>query len=175
MPELNLLPWREQRRQAGLRRLQGLLLGIGLLAALITWVADHLGQQVQRRQAHAYASIRQAVDHSDAQLAQISQLKVERQQVQRSVQALEHLQGKRWMLADLFEQLERAVPEGVYLTTVTRQGTDLQVHGLARSGSLVAQLLRNLSSALGVAEMRQMKAVDEGEAFELSVTMRIEP
>lgn len=175
MPELNLLPWREQRRQAGLRHLQGLLLGVGLLAALITWVADHLGQQAQRRQALAHASIRQAVDRFDAQLAQISQLKIEREQVQHSVQALESLQGNRWSLVDLFEQLERAVPEGVYLTTVTREGAHLHVQGLARSGSLVAQLLRNLSSALGVAEMQQMKAVDEGEAFELSVAMRIGP
>lgn len=175
MPEMNLLPWREQRRQAALRRLQGRLLGVGLLAALITWMADHLGQQAQRRQTLAYASIQQGIERSDLQLARISQLKAEREQVQYNAQTLENLQDKRWLLADFLEQLERAVPEGVYLTTVTRQGTHLQVHGLARSGSLVAQLLRNLSSALGVAQMQQMKAVDEGEAFELSVALRIGP
>ena len=172
MPELNLLPWREQRRQARIRRLQGLLLGVGLLAALITWGADYLARQAQHRQELENASIGQAVDHFDAQLTQISQHKVEREQVQHRLQALEALQGRRWFLVDLFEQLESAVPEGVYLTAVTRQGAHLHIHGLARSGSLVAQLLRNLSSALGEAELQQMKAVDEGEAFELSVTMR---
>ncbi|MEG0861780.1 MAG: PilN domain-containing protein [Pseudomonas sp.] len=175
MPELNLLPWREQRRQAGVRHLQGLVLGVCLLAALITWVTDHLGRQAQQRQMLENAAIQQAVDHFDAQLAQISRHKGEREQVQHRLQTLESLQGRRLFLVDLFEQLERAVPQGVHLTAVSRQGSQLHIHGLARSGSLVAQLLRNLSSALGEAEMQQMKAVDEGEAFELSVAMRIGP
>jgi type IV pilus assembly protein PilN len=173
MPALNLLPWREQRRQAGVRHLQGLLLGVGLLAALITWVTDHLGRQAQHRQMLENASIRQAVERFDAQLTQLSQHKIEREQVQHRLQALEALQGRRLFLVDLLEQLERAVPHGVYLTAVTRQGTHLHLHGVARSSSLVAQLLRNLSSALGEAELQQMKAVDEGEAFELSVAMRV--
>lgn len=175
MPELNLLPWREQRRQAGIRRLQGLLLGVGLLAALITWVVDHLGRQAQHRQMLENALIRQNVDRFDAQLKQLSQHKVEREHVQHKLHALENLQGRRLFLIDLLEQLERAVPQGVYLTAVTRQGAHLHINGLARSSSLVAQLLRNLSSELGEAEMQQMKAVDEGEAFELSVVMRVGP
>jgi type IV pilus assembly protein PilN len=172
MLALNLLPWREQRRQTGIRRLQGLLLGVGVLAALIVWMTDQLGRQVQQRQMREHASIHQAIERLDAQLAQVAQHKVEQAQVERRLQALEHLQGKRSLLVDLFESLERAVPQGVYLTAVTRDGMHLHIHGLARSGSLVAQLLRNLSSVLGEAEMQQMKAVDEGEAFELNVTMR---
>lgn len=172
MPALNLLPWRERSRQAGIRRLQGVLLGVGLLAALTIWLTDHLGRQAQQRQILENASIRQAIERLDARLVQVAQYKVEQEQAQHKLQALEHLQGKRLFLVELFENLERAVPQGVYLTTVTRQGMQLHIQGLARSGSLVAQLLRNLSSGLGVAEMQQMKAVDEGEAFELSVTMR---
>ncbi|WP_422418002.1 PilN domain-containing protein [Pseudomonas sp. GZD-222] len=171
MPALNLLPWREQSRHVGIRRLQGLLLGVGLLAVLIVWVADQLGRQVQQRQMRERTSIHQAIERLDAQLAQVAQLKVEQEQVEHRLQALGHLQGKQLFLLELFESLERAVPQGVYLTAVTREGMHLHIHGLARSGSLVAQLLRNLSSALGEAEMQQMKAVDEGEAFELSVTM----
>ncbi|MGH8380483.1 PilN domain-containing protein [Pseudomonas sp.] len=175
MPGLNLLPWREQQRQAGIRRLQGLLLGVGLMAALITWLTDYLGRQVQHRQMLESASTRQAIERFDAQLTQLSQHTVEQEQIQHRLQALEYLQGKRLFLVDLLVQLERAVPQGVYLTAVTREGTRLHIHGLARSGSLVAQLLRNLSSALGEADMQQMKAVDEGEAFELSVALRGEP
>lgn len=175
MPGLNLLPWREQRRQAGIRRLQLLVCSAGLMAVLVTVLTDYLGRQLQQRQSLENASIQQAIDGLDAQLAQLAQHEVEQQQVKDKLQVLESLHGKRLFLVDLFEQLERAVPQGVQLTAATRQGARLHLHGLAHSGSLVAQLLRNLSCALGKAELQHMKAVDEGEAFELSVALRAEP
>ncbi|PSS56715.1 PilN domain-containing protein [Pseudomonas sp. BBP2017] len=172
MPGLNLLPWREQRRLAGIRRLQLLLCGVGLMAVLVTVLTDYLGRQAQQRQIRENATIQQAIDSLDAQLAQLAQHEVEQQQIRGRLQALESLRGKRLFLVDLLEQLERAVPQGVQLTAATRQGARLHIHGLAHSGSLVAQLLRNLSCALGKTELQQVKAVDEGEAFELSVALR---
>ena len=175
MPGLNLLPWRAQRHQASMRRLQGLLLGTGLLAVLIVGLTDHFLRQAQHRHLLESASIRQAIERFDVQLAQIALHKVEQEQVLQMRQALEHLQGKRHLQVDLLERLERAAPQDVYFTAVTRTGMRLDIRGLARSGSLVAQLLRNLSSAFGEADVQQMKAVDEGEAFELSVALRAEP
>lgn len=175
MLALNLLPWRERQRQAGIRRFQQQLLGVGLLAALMIGLADHWARQAQQRHVLDNASIRQVIERYDAQLAQVEQLKAEEQQVVQTLQKLAHLQGKRFQLIDLFEPLERAVPQGVYLTAVTRQGRRLQIRGLAQSGALVAQLLRNLSAVIGEADLQQVKAVDEGEAFELSVAMRGEP
>ncbi|MGH8439818.1 MAG: PilN domain-containing protein [Pseudomonas sp.] len=169
---MNLLPWREQQLQAGIRRMQLALFGVGLMAVLITVLTDYLGRQVQQRHIVENAAIQQAIDGFDTQLAQVAQHKTEQERIQGRLQALESLQGKRVFLVDLFEQLERAVPPGVQLTALTRQGARLHIHGLAHSGSLVAQLLRNLACALGKAELQQMKAVDEGEAFELSVALR---
>ncbi|AIL64112.1 type IV fimbrial biogenesis protein PilN [Pseudomonas alkylphenolica] len=175
MPGLNLLPWREQQLQAGIRRMQLALFGVGLMAVLVTVLTDYLGRQVQQRHVVEHAAIRLIIDGLDSQLAQVAQHKIEQEQIQDRLQALESLQGKRVFLVDLLEQLERVVPPGVQLTALTRQGARLHVHGLAHSGSLVAQLLRNLSCALVKAELQHMKAVDEGEMFELSVTLRGEP
>ena len=172
MPGLNLLPWREQQLQAGIRRMQLALFGVALMALLVTVLMDRLARQVQQHHAVEIAAIQQAIDGFDDHLAQIAQHKIEQEQIQGRLQALESLQGRRLLLVELLEQLERAVPPGVQLTALTRQGARLHVHGLAHSGSLLAQLLRNLSDALGKAELQQMKAVDEGQAFELSVTLR---
>lgn len=172
MPGLNLLPWRAQRCHAGIRRLQGLLLGVGLLAALIVGLTDHFGRQAQHRHLLESASIQQVIEHFDVQLAQIALGKVEQEQVLQMLQALEHLQSKRHFQVDLLERLEQVLPQDVHFTTVTRTGARLDIRGLAHSGSLVAQLLRNLSSVIGEADVQQMKAVDEGEAFELSVALR---
>lgn len=169
---MNLLPWRERRRQAGIRRLQQLLLGVGLLAALIVGLVDYGARQAQTRHLLESASIRQAIEGFDAQLAQVDGLMAEQEQVAQMFQHLQQLQEGRFLLIDLLEQLERDMPQGVYLTAVARQGMTVQIRGMAQSGALVAQLLRNLTLATGKADLQHIKAVDEGEAFELSVTLR---
>ncbi|MBM3105038.1 PilN domain-containing protein [Pseudomonas sp. P66] len=174
MLELNLLPWREQRRQAAIRRLQVLLLGVGLTAVLATWVMDFLGRGEQHGQALEQASIHQAIEHFDTQLAQMAQYKDMREQIHSYQQVLDTLHDQRLLLVDLFQQLERAVPLGVQLTTVSRQGSRMQISGVAQSAPLVAQLLRNLSDAYRDTHVHQVKAVDEGEAFEMSVALGAE-
>ncbi|MEE1865671.1 PilN domain-containing protein [Pseudomonas auratipiscis] len=175
MLELNLLPWREQRRQAAIRRLQALLLGVGLTAVLATWMMDYLGRRERQGQALEQASIRQDIEHFDSQLLQVARYEDMHAQVHRRREVLDALHEQRLLLVDLFQQLEHAVPLGVRLTTVTREGSRLQILGVAQSASLVAQLLRNLSDVFGGTHVHQVKAVNEGEAFDVSVALGAKP
>ncbi|MEG0247125.1 MAG: PilN domain-containing protein [Pseudomonas sp.] len=142
-----------------------------LLAAVVVLLLEHWGRQAQHRQLLEGASIRQAIEVVDLQLAQLEQYNAERAQVEQQLQVLGHLQGRRWLTVERLEQLERATPHGIYLTGMNQQGARLHIQGVAQSSALVAQLLRNLSSAIGEAEMQHIKAEDEGEAFELSVAL----
>ncbi|TDF84981.1 PilN domain-containing protein [Pseudomonas sp. H9] len=172
MPELNLLPWREHQCRADIRRLQRRLVIVGLMAVLTVGLTDYWGRQTLHRQWLEAAALHQAGEQLDGQLAKVVEHSAEQEQVQQRLQTLEQLQGQRLFLVELFAQLERALPEGVYLTAVTREGERLYIQGLADSGALVAHLLRGLSSGLGEATLQQVNAVDEGEAFDISVTMR---
>ena len=175
MPGLNLLPWREYQRRAEIRRLSVRLAAVGLLALWGVWFADHLARQAQQRQGLENASLQQAIGQLDAQLAKSAQHGVEREQVQQHQQAFERLQGQRFLLFELFEQLEEVVPEGMYLTAVTREGERLHIQGVASAGALVAHLLRGLSGTFAQVMLQQTHAVDDGEAFEVSVVMRAKP
>lgn len=172
MQGLNLLPWRERQRRVAIRRLQAQLLGVGLAAVLMVWFIDAMGRKAEHRQQLDKASVQQALDVLDGQLAQLARQQIEHSQVERQLGGLTVLQGKRWALVDLFERVQRAVPQHVYLTALTHHDERLNLHGVARSGALVAQLMRNLADEVGVTDMQQLKAVDEGEAFELSVALR---
>lgn len=172
MQGLNLLPWRERQRQVSTRRLQAQLLGVGLAAVLMVWFIDVQARQVEHRQRLDKASVQQALDELDGQLAQLARQQIELSQVEQQLGGLTVLQGRRWALVDLFERVQRAVPQGVYLTALTQHGERLNLHGVAHSGALVAQLMRKLADEVGVADMHQLKAVDEGEVFELNVVLR---
>lgn len=175
MPEMNLLPWRERRRQLRIRRLQGWMLGMVLIALLVIWRVDACGREALQRQAHDDAATRQVIEGLDAQLERLAQHKVDHEQVRDRLEMLERLRAGRLSRVDLFDRLAGAVPHGVYLTGLTAQGQRLRVTGVADSGSLVAQLLRNLSAEMGEADLQQVKAADAGEAFELSLVVRGEP
>ncbi|MNJ08852.1 Fimbrial assembly protein (PilN) [compost metagenome] len=172
MPGLNLLPWRVRRHQAAVRRLQGMLVAVGLLAVVVVWLLDTQGRQALQRQLLGSVVAHQAIEQEDARLATFAQYQVEHEQIRQQHLALEALHARRFALVDLLEQIERAVPEGVHLATVTRQGQRLNISGVAHSGGLVAQLLRTLADAFGEVDRQQMKAVAEGEAFELGVALR---
>lgn len=172
MPDMNLLPWREQRRQLRIRRLQGWMLGMVLIVLLVIWRVDAGGRESLQRQARDDAATRQVMEGLDAQLERLAQQKVDHEQIRDRLEMLERLQAGRLSRVDLFERLAGAVPQGVYLTGLTAQGPRLRVTGVADSGSLVAQLLRNLSGEIGDADLQQVKAVDAGEAFELSLVVR---
>lgn len=143
-----------------------------LLAAMVAWLLDARGRQALQRHLLDSGAARQAIEQQDARLAMLAQYEVELEQIRQQHQSLEHLHARRFALVDLFDQVERAVPEGVYLTAVTRQGPRLNISGLARSGSLMAQMMRMLAAEIGEVQMHQMKAVEEGEAFELGVILR---
>ncbi|MFK0086039.1 PilN domain-containing protein [Pseudomonas sp. NPDC090755] len=169
---MNLLPWREQRRQLRVRRLQGWMLGMVLIALLVIWRVDAYGREALQRQAREDVATRQVIEGLDAQLERLAQQKVDHAQVRDRLEALERLQTRRLSRVDLFERLAGTVPQGVYLTALRTQGQRLWVMGVADSGSLVAQLLRNLSGEIGEADLQQVKAVDAGEAFELGLVVR---
>jgi type IV pilus assembly protein PilN len=172
MPDMNLLPWREQRRGLRIRRLQGWMLGMVLIALLVIWRVDAGGRESLQRQARDDAATRQVMEGLDAQLERLAQQKVDHEQIRDRLEMLERLQAGRLSRVDLLERLAGAVPQGVYFTELTVQGPRLRVTGVADSGSLVAQLLRNLSGEIGDADLQQVKAVDAGEAFELSLVVR---
>ncbi|MFK8330673.1 PilN domain-containing protein [Pseudomonas sp. BJa5] len=169
---MNLLPWREQRLQRRIRHLQGGMLGVGLVALLVIWRVDACAREALLRQARDDATTRQVIEALDAQLEQLAQHKAAQEQIRDRVEVLEQLQAGRLSRVALLERLADAVPQGVYLTALTAQGQRLRLTGVADSGSLIAQLLRNLSSELGDADVHQIKAVDAGEAFELSLIAR---
>lgn len=173
MLRLNLLPWRERRRLAAVRRLQAWLIGAMLLALCGVLVLDQLGRQRLQLQALAHARAQAAILALDQRLAQVATLE----------QAHADLHDERTMLAGLragegnvvafFEQLEQVLPEGLYLTGLTLKGSEVQLQGRAGSASLVAQLMRGLQAvpSLQKVDLQQLRGDSEGEAFRLSARL----
>jgi type IV pilus assembly protein PilN len=57
------------------------------------------------------------------------------------------LQGNRPQIVHVFDDLVHKVPDGVYLTELSRKGAQITVSGIAESNNRVSSLMRQLDES----------------------------
>jgi type IV pilus assembly protein PilN len=176
MARINLLPWREERREQ--RRKRFLLVLVGVLAgstgALL--MANQVISSAIERQIARNDYIGKQIAVVDERIKQISDLKARRQQLVERMRIIQDLQGNRPISGRIFDQLARTLPDGVYFTEVKMAGKTLSITGAAQSNNRVSDLMRNLDQSdwFDAPSLTEVKAttagqVDQTNVFQLTV------
>ena len=170
MMRLNLLPWRERQRQAALRRFRGQLVAGALLALCAVTLVDQLARQRGQQQAFANAQHQAALELLDERLQPLADIREQHEALLAGVAVLEGLRADQDVLAGVFADLEGALPEGVQLVELSLENGRLQMTGLAASGAVVAQFMRDLgrSNVLLDLELKHIKSLPGGDEFLLA-------
>ncbi|MBV4489452.1 PilN domain-containing protein [Pseudomonas oryzicola] len=170
MMRLNLLPWRERRHQAALRRFRRQLVAGALLALAAVTLVDQLARQRGQQQALANNQRQAAIAVLREQLQPLADVRELHETLLARATALESLRAQQDVLAGVFADLEGALPHGVQLLDLSLEDGHLQMTGLAPSGAVVAQFMRDLdrSSALLDLELKRIKSLPGGDEFLLS-------
>lgn len=147
MIRINLLPHREQSKEAHRHRFQILLVGAivtaGLTVASSYLVLDsRIGHQQHRNQ-----YLQDAIAKLDGQIKKIEGLKKERDDLLARKQLVEQLQQGRNEATHIFDQLVRQTPDGVYLRDFKQNGRSFDVAGYALSGARVSNYMRTLAQS----------------------------
>lgn len=176
MARINLLPWREKRREE--RRKRFLLVLIGVLAGSIgaVLIADQIITAAIERQMARNDYIGKQIAVVDERIKQISELKARRQQLVERMRIIQDLQGNRQISGRIFDQLARTLPDGVYFTDVKMAGKTLSISGAAESNNRVSELMRNLDASdwFDAPSLNEVKAtsadqVEQANVFQLTV------
>ena len=147
MPHINLLPWREQQRQASQQKfliLIGSIIGLSLfIMFLIGSFYDSLrtGQEIKNN--YLQAEIRKL----DARIREINNLNSQKGNLQRRMRLIEELQGNRNLGTQVIDEVARIVPSGVYLTSLEREGNMVKVIGRSESNNRLSQMLRQVEAS----------------------------
>nr|WP_225779593.1 PilN domain-containing protein [Pseudomonas sp. Marseille-Q3773] len=170
MMRLNLLPWRERQRQAVLHRLRRQLVAGALLALCAVTLVDQLARQRGEQLALANSQREAAIGLLNEQLQPLADVRERHETLLARATSLESLRADQDVLADVFADLEAALPQGIQLLDLSLENGRLQVIGLATSGAVVAQFMRDLdrSSALLDLELKRIKSLPGGDEFLLS-------
>lgn len=143
MARINLLPWREALRAERKRRYLGILAITAVTAALLVLgEGRYLQGQIENQQARNQFMQRE-ITQLDGQIKEILGLRKRRDELMDRMKVIQSLQGNRPVIVRLFDELVRTLPDGVYYSSLDKQGEQITIQGIAKSNNRVSALMRN--------------------------------
>ena len=161
MVRINLLPHREQKRQARQRQFVSMAIGLVILAvALVGLVHIIIAARIDDQRSRN-ALLQTEIAKLDEQIKEIDRLRDQTQALLARKQVVETLQSNRTEAVHLLDQLVRQLPDGIYLKSVKQAGTKVTLDGYAQSNARVSTLMRNIESSpwLTAPELIEIKSV----------------
>lgn len=147
MIRINLLPWREERRQARRQQFYALSGLISVLAGLIWFLGYGIVNGYISTQDGKNNFLKAEIADLDKQIEEIKRLKEQTDSLLSRKRVIESLQANRTETVHLFNAIARQVPEGVYLKSIKQVGDKISLIGYAQSNARVSTLMRNLEAS----------------------------
>ena len=160
MIRINLLPHREEKRKT--RRQQfALFAAVVALAGLAIWFIGHTiiaGYVDGQEEKNAF--LKQGIAVLDKEISEIKGLREQADALLSRKQVIESLQTNRTETVQVFNELAKQMPEGVYLKALKQSGSKINLTGYAQSNARVSTLMRNLEASphLERADLVEVKA-----------------
>jgi type IV pilus assembly protein PilN len=178
MAQINLLPWREERRQT-LKK--DFLISVVLVLALggvLVLLADRVvNNQIDNQNSRNQYLVKN-IKTLDKAVAEIRDLQKRRNQLLDRMRVIAELQGNRPIIVRVLDQLVRTVPDGVFYKKLSTKNKRINISGVAESNNRVSSLMRRLEASEWLANPNLDKVTaepqfgDQANKFELGVTVQ---
>jgi len=162
MARINLLPWRDELRQEKKKEFITVLIGFCVLGLLCGYVWVSTVQASIDNQMSRNNRLQKEITALEAQVAEIKDLRKRKEELLARMKVIQDLQYTRPVIVHYFDEIVRAVPKGVYLTTLKRSGNTITIEGAAESYNRISSLLRNLDGSEWF-DGATMSTIDEQE------------
>jgi type IV pilus assembly protein PilN len=177
MVRINLLPHREQKRQARQRQFVSLAIGLAILGVAAVGLGHVLIAAQIDNQNSRNNLLKAEITKLDEQIKEIDRLRDQTQALLARKQVVETLQSNRTEAVHLLDQLVRQLPDGVYLKTVRQNGARVTLVGYAQSNARVSTLMRNIETSpwLAAPELIEIRSValDKQKVNEFTLAMQV--
>ena len=148
----------------------GRTLGLAIWFIGHTIIAGYVDGQEEKN-----VFLKQAIAVLDKEISEIKGLREQAEALLSRKQVIESLQTNRTETVQIFNELARQMPEGIYLKSLKQTGSKINLVGFAQSNARVSNLMRNLDASphLERADLVEVKAAGlntrRGSAFSLNV------
>ena len=144
---INLLPWREERRQERQKRFLITLVAVFASAALLVlFIEFSIGSSIEEQRGRNNY-LQTQINQLNKQVKEIKDLEKKRRELLDRMQIIQDLQGTRPLIVRVFDEQVRSLPDGVFFESLTRKEERIDVKGVAESNNRVSGLMRNLEES----------------------------
>ena len=147
MARINLLSWRDELRAEKKREFLVAWGGVAILACAVAffWV-ESISSTIENQE-ERNRMLQGGISKLNQQVAEIEKLKSRKQELIQRMKVIQDLQGNRPIIVRLFDELARAIPDGVFLLEVDRKPNLISIKGVADSNNRVSAFMRELDSS----------------------------
>lgn len=147
MAKINLLPWRQAYREE--KKQEFIVIVVAVVAAALfgayLWVSSVQSAIENQNARNQLLSVE--ISKLDAQVAEISEIKKVRDDLLARIKVITDLEGTRPVIVRYFDEMARAIPDGVWVRSIERKGNLVTIEGVAESYNRIASFLRNLEAS----------------------------
>lgn len=147
MTRINLLDWRNARRDRRKREFYALLgASVAGAAAVVIVVMLVMGLRIDNQDARN-RYLTQQIALIDKQIKEIDELDKVRANLLARMHVIEQLQQSRAATVHFFDEIVNTLPDGVYLTAIKQSGEKVTLQGVAESNGRVSAYMKNLDAS----------------------------
>ena len=147
MPRINLLPWRAALRQQRKKEFVVALVGAAVVGLGIAYLTKLTVDGWISNQRSRNAILSNEIGELDKQIEEIKGLENQRERLIARMKVIGELQRARPEVVHLFDEMVKAMPEGVHLTEIKQTGNRVELQGIAQSSTRVSTLMRNIDAS----------------------------
>lgn len=166
MARINLLPWRQEARERKNKEFNVLAAATVGLTALAVLVALMFLNRDLDNQKSANQLITDQNAQLDMALKEIEGLEQQRDEMVSRMKVIQDLQGRRSVPVRIWDDIARAIPPAMYLTSIKREGDTITLVGYADNNTVVTQLVSNLDKSPWLADSRIPQIKTAIEAYQ---------
>lgn len=145
MTEINLLPWKEELIKTQ-NKIFAIIIGIvaicctGLCLLITSYISSKITFESKEIQL-----LTQEIDLLENKIQTIKELQTEQNLLLEKREIIQSLQTSRSFVVQLFNDIVTAIPDGLYLHTMSRKDNKLTLQGMSSSNSRISIFMRNLA------------------------------
>ena len=181
MAHINLLPWRERLREERRREFLTIMVGFVIIAGGLVFLVDrYFNGEINMQQARNNF-VRAEIALLDAQVAEINQLRQQKEDIRARMNVITDLQGTRPVIVRIFDEMVWTLPNGIFYEQVQRTEDVIAVEGIAESYARITELMRNLDDSqwFEATDLSEFSVVESAEtsmsaSISFSLTLNIE-